>query len=849
MDIAAPIPAPHPTDDASAVDRLRANIVAKLTYQVGKSPNVASERDWFVATALAVRDSVLDCWFDSTRRIYESGAKRVYYLSLEFLIGRLLFDAIGNLGLLDEVRAALAAEGVDLDRLREQEPDAALGNGGLGRLAACFMESMATLGVPAYGYGIRYENGLFRQVLDHGIQQELPEDWLSLGNPWEFERAEVAYPIGFGGTVARHEGADGSTVYEWQPAELLSAVAYDMPVIGGPAPDSPAPDSPGGVRPLHHANTLRLWSAQATTPMHLDDFNRGDHVGAMRDRMRTEAVSRVLYPGDESDAGQELRLRQEFFFASASLQDLLRRHLEQFGTLANLSDKAAIQLNDTHPAIAVAEMMRLLVDVHGTEWGAAWATTVATFAYTNHTLLPEALETWPVSLMERLLPRHMQIIYLLNGHHLEHLSAHGPVEETLLRTLSVIDEQHGRRVRMGHLAFLGSHSINGVSALHTGLMQKTVFRDLNAQYPGRINNKTNGVTFRRWLHRANPGLTALLVDTLGPRVLLDATALEDLRAHADDSGFQAAFAQQRLSRKEALARLIAERTGTQVDPRALFDVQVKRIHEYKRQLLNILQAVALYDAIRAQPTRDWVPRIKIFAGKAAPGYRVAKQVIRLAYDVAQVINSDPSVAGRLKMVFLPNYNVSLAEVIIPAADLSEQISTAGMEASGTGNMKLALNGALTIGTLDGANVELRDHVGADNIFIFGMTADQVLARTQRGLAAHDDVEACPALKQALDAIRSGVFSPGEPGRYQELVQNLMERDVFMIAADFQSYQDQQAAVDQLWTDPAAWWRKSILNTAGVAWFSSDRTITEYATGIWNTPPQARPEPTMRSAEP
>jgi len=843
MDVVAPAPAsdtPHPRtmDEASPADRMRASIVAKLTYQVGKSPIAASERDWFVATALAVRDSILDCWFDTTRRTYASGAKRVYYLSLEFLIGRLLFDAIGNLGLLDEVRAALAAEGVDLDRLREHEPDAALGNGGLGRLAACFMESMATLGIPAYGYGIRYEHGLFRQVIEDGIQQELPEDWLSLGNPWEFERSEVAYPVGFGGNVAWQEGTNGSTVYAWQPAEMLSAVAYDMPVIGGPSPAGP-----DGAGPRHHANTLRLWAAQAATPMHLDDFNRGDHVGAMRDRVRTEAVSRVLYPGDESDAGQELRLRQEFFFASASLQDLLRRHLEQFGTLMNLADKAAIQLNDTHPAIAVAEMMRLLVDVHGIEWSAAWDITVATFAYTNHTLLPEALETWPVSLMERLLPRHMQIIYLLNGSHLERVSAQGPVDEALLRTLSIIDERHGRRVKMGHLAFLGSHSINGVSALHTSLMRRTVFRDLNAQYGGRINNKTNGITFRRWLHRANPGLTKLLVDTLGPRVLLDAGALADLRAHAGDPAFQAAFAQQRLGRKEALARVIADRTGIHVNPHALFDVQVKRIHEYKRQLLNILQAVALYDAIRAQPTRDWVPRVKIFAGKAAPGYRVAKQVIRLAYDVAQVINSDPSVAGRLKMVFLPNYNVSLAEVIIPAADLSEQISTAGMEASGTGNMKLALNGALTIGTLDGANVEIRDHVGPPNMFIFGMTADQVLARTQRGLAAYDDVAASPALGQALEAIRSGVFSPNEPGRYQDLVHNLLERDVFMIAADFQSYQNQQAAVAQLWLDPAAWWQASILNTAGVAWFSSDRTITEYATEIWNAPPQARPGPT------
>ncbi len=844
----AAVPDPRLAGETPA-EQMRARIVARLTYQVGKAPLVASERDWFVATALAVRDSVLDCWFESTRRTYENGGKRVYYLSLEFLIGRLLFDAIGNLGLMEEVRAALAAEGVDLERLREQEPDAALGNGGLGRLAACFMESMATLGIPAYGYGIRYEHGLFRQVIVDGIQQELPEDWLSLGNPWEFERAEVAYPIGFGGTVVRQDGA-GGTAYAWHPAETLLAVAFDMPVVGGPVVDGPLLDGSVGAAQAHHANTLRLWSAQASTPMQLDDFNRGDHVGAMRDRVRIEAVSRVLYPGDESDAGQELRLRQEFFFASASLQDLLRRHLEQFGTLANLSDKAAIQLNDTHPAIAVAEMMRLLVDVHGVEWAAAWAATVKTFAYTNHTLLPEALETWPVSLMERLLPRHMQIIYLLNARHLERVTAHGTADEALLRTLSVIDERHGRRVRMGHLAFLGSHSINGVSALHTGLMQKTVFRDLHAQYPGRINNKTNGVTFRRWLHRANPGLTSLLVETLGPRVLQDAAALADLRPHAGDPGLQAAFARQRQVRKEALARVIADRTGITVNPGALFDVQVKRIHEYKRQLMNILHAVALYDSSRALPTRDWVPRVKIFAGKAAPGYRAAKQVIRLACDVAQAINSDPSVNGRLKVVFLPNYNVSLAEAIIPAADLSEQISTAGMEASGTGNMKLALNGALTIGTLDGANVELRDHVGPDNIFIFGMTADQVLARTQRGLAAHDDVAACPALHQALDAIRSGVFSPNEPSRYQELVHNLLERDTFMIAADFQSYLDQQEAVKQLWLHPAAWWRASILNTAGVAWFSSDRTITEYATEIWDAMPQAGsgPQPAPGSAE-
>ena len=816
---------------------LRQRICAKLTYQVGKSTDTASERDWFVATALAVRDTVVDCWFETTRSAYRTGAKRVYYLSLEFLIGRLLFDTIGNLGLMEPVREALAAEGVDLDRLRTEEPDAALGNGGLGRLAACFMESMATLGIPSFGYGIRYEHGLFRQVLDHGVQQELPEDWLQLGNPWEFERADVSYPIGFGGTVNAHTGADGRITYAWVPAETLSAVAFDMPVVGGAGRGAPSESGP-----QHGANTLRLWSAVAATPLHLDEFNRGDHVGAMRDRVRTESVSRILYPGDESDAGQELRLRQEFFFASASLQDLIRRHISQFGTIQTLADKVAIQLNDTHPAIGVAELMRLLVDVHGVAWDEAWRITVGCFSYTNHTLLPEALETWAVPLMERLLPRHMQIIYLLNGRHLEHVRSIGQGADWQLASASLIDERHGRRVRMGHLAFLGSHAINGVSALHTSLIQRSLFANLDAIYPGRIQNKTNGITFRRWLFRANPDLTQLIRDTIGDAFLADPEALSKLADHASDGGVQRAFARQRLRAKERLASTILERTGVNVDPTALFDVQIKRIHEYKRQLLNIIQAVAQYDAIRAQPGRDWVPRVKIFAGKAAPGYVVAKQVIRLAYDVAQVINTDPSVAGRLKIVFLPNYNVSLAEIIIPAADLSEQISTAGMEASGTGNMKLALNGALTIGTLDGANVEIRDRVGADNIFIFGMTADQVHTRSQRGLGGHDAIGASPPLQQALQSIGSGVFSPAEPQRYAGLVAALAERDPFMVAADFDSYVAQQAAVDRLWADTAGWWQSAINNTARIGWFSSDRAIAEYAADIWHVPVRQATQP-------
>ena len=827
----APLPSLQPLSDGADAAVLKQRILVRLTYQVGKAPEVASQRDWFMATALMVRDAMVDRWFESTRRTYKRGDKRVYYLSLEFLIGRLLFDALGNLGLTDAVRDALAELGVDLDQLREQESDAALGNGGLGRLAACFMESMATLAIPAYGYGIRYEHGLFRQTLTGGLQQELPEDWLRFGNPWEFERPEVAYTIGFGGSVQVSHDDQGRAAYAWHLGETLSAVAYDTPVIGGA--------SAAGER---HANTLRLWSARAASPLHLEDFNRGDHVGAMRERARTEAISRVLYPSDESDAGQELRLRQEFFFASASLQDLLRRHLDQFGDLDTLPDKAAVQLNDTHPAIGIAELMRLLVDVHGMEWAQAWRITVATVSYTNHTLLPEALETWPVSLMERLLPRHMQIIYLLNARHLEGVRARGPGKggdegggDALLAAASMIDERHGRRVRMGHLAFIGSHAINGVSALHTELLQRTVFRDLDSLYGGRISNKTNGITFRRWLHRANPGLIKLIVDTVGARVLHDADVLAELAPHAADPAFQQAFAAQRRRRKEALARAISERTGVSVDPGALFDVHVKRIHEYKRQLLNVLHAVALYDSLRAQPTHDRGRRVKILAGKAAPGYRMAKQIIRLACDVAGVINSDPAVGDRLKLVFLPNYNVSLAELIIPAADLSEQISTAGMEASGTGNMKLALNGALTIGTLDGANVEIRDRVGAANMFIFGLTAGQVAARSQGDLAAHDAVAGCPALAQALRAIASGVFSPSEPDRYRGLVEGLLAHDRFLIATDFASYCDAQASVDALWQDPARWWQSSILNTAHLAWFSSDRAIAEYAQEIWSVP--------------
>lgn len=814
---------PPAADLSPGAAEMRARILSKLTYEVGKSAATANARDWFVATACAVRDPIIERWLATTRRVDESGAKRVSYMSLEFLIGRLLSDGLINLGITAEVREALRSIGTDLATVRAQEPDAALGNGGLGRLAACYMESMASIGVPAHGYGIRYEHGLFRQTIGAGSwQREIPEDWLAWGNPWEFRRPELTFDVGFGGAVAVEYDDDGSARYRWEPAEFVSALAYDTPVVGA-----------GG----HTVNTLRLWSARASNPLKLDAFNKGDHVGALEERVRTEAISRVLYPSDDTPAGLELRLRQEFFFVSASLQDMVRRHVRHHPDLLDFAEKNAIQLNDTHPAIGIAELMRLLVDVHGVAWEDAWRVTSNAFNYTNHTLLPEALEMWPVPLMERLLPRHMQIIYLINNAHLERAKEVPNASDAFLAAVSLIDETHGRRVRMGHLAYVGARRINGVSALHTELMRNTIFRDLDQVHPGRITNKTNGITFRRWLGTTNEGLAHLVRDTIGVDPVAEPESLHLLAAFADDRPLQEAFLAQRRAKKEALGGLIRSELGFSVDPDAMFDVHIKRIHEYKRQLLNVLQAVALYGRIRAHPTESHVPRVKIFAGKAAASYHRAKQVIQLAHDVARVVNSDPSVRGLLKIAFLPNYNVTLAETIIPAADLSEQISTAGMEASGTGNMKFALNGALTIGTLDGANVEIRDHVGPDNIFIFGLTVEQVERRRRHGLEAmaRAAVAASPALEDVLDAVRSGVFSPEEPSRYHGLIDDLLANDRFLVTADFDFYCAAQDEVDRAWRDPRGWWRRAIRNTAGMGWFSSDRAIREYAAEIWQVP--------------
>ena len=786
-------------------------LVNHLIYSVGKDPEHAVPRDWCVALSLAVRDRVVDHWMESTRRTYDRDSKRVYYLSMEFLIGRLLADTIANLGLTEACETALSELGVDFDQIAREEPDAALGNGGLGRLAACFLDSASTLGIPTYGYGLRYEHGLFKQSIDQGWQVEQPEDWLIQGHPWEFERPEVLFPVGFYGSVDEDAGQCA-----WRPGETVMAAAYDTPVAGWRG---------------RHVNTLRLWAAKPANLFDLASFNRGDYLNAAAQQIRAETITRILYPDDTNPQGQELRLRQEYFFSSASVQDLLRRFLQHHKDLTRLPDYAAIQLNDTHPAIAVPEIVRILEDEHGLPFERALDVTRDTVSYTNHTLLPEALERWPVDLLGRLLPRHLQIIRAMDDRHLGAIES-GPVSKDAVR---ILDGEHRDVVRMGHLAFVGSHRVNGVSALHTDLMKQTVFHQLHQLYPDKIINQTNGVTPRRWLHGCNKPLADLITDVIGDTWIADLDALQGLEAFVDDQQFRDRFEAAKLANKTRLADLIVERNGVRVDPTALFDVQIKRIHEYKRQLLNILQAVAQYQSILKDPDGAWQPRVRIFAGKAAPGYSMAKKIIKLINDVSDVVNNDAVVGDRLKIVYLENYNVSLAERLIPAADLSEQISTAGMEASGTGNMKFALNGALTVGTLDGANVEIRDRVGAENIFIFGKTAEQVAARRAGGARGRTAVEASSALTDVLEVISSGLFSPQEPNLFDDIIGGLYDHDYFMVAADFDAYNGVQSEISRVFSDKQEWTRRAILNTARTGWFSSDRTIRSYAREIWNVP--------------
>jgi starch phosphorylase len=797
---------------------LKRSILKRLVYSVGKDTDFAVPRDWCVALTLAVRQRLMDRWMATTKQVYETDVKRVYYLSMEFLIGRLLADTMLNLGMVDVCRAALADLNVDLDEILDEEPDAALGNGGLGRLAACFMDSMSTLGIAAYGYGIRYEHGLFRQHIAEGWQIEEAEEWLIQGgNPWELNRSEARYTVPFGGIV----DANAPNRDCWHPTEQVIAVGNDMAIAGWKA---------------KHVNTLRLWSAKPAQTFDLSRFNEGNYLEAAQHEVLAETLSRVLYPDDSTPQGRELRLKQEFFFTSASLQDLMRRFLSTHDSLLALPEHAAIQLNDTHPAIAVPELMRLLVDQHGFKMKEAFRITRECISYTNHTLLPEALERWPLDMFKRVLPRHLQIIERIDQFFTSEISDSGTdVKPEQVCALDHLDG-NGGSVRMGNLAFIGSHKVNGVSELHTDLMAQTVFHDLHKVFPGRIVNMTNGVTPRRWLYNCNPELSDLITTAIGDGWVGDLEQIEALNEHVDDSAFLEDFALAKRKNKETLARDIQQRLGIVVSPDAMFDVQIKRIHEYKRQLLNALQIVARYQAILANPDADWLPLVKIFSGKAAPSYSTAKLIIKLINDIAEKVNNDPVVGDRLKVIYIPNYNVTRAEIIIPGADLSEQISTAGMEASGTGNMKLALNGALTIGTLDGANVEIMQHVGEDNIFIFGLTAEQVEARRAENYQPMHIIEESPRLEAVLLDIANGTFSNGDTQRYKPLLDGLYHNDYFMLTADFGDYLSRQRDVGAAYRDKKRWFRSAVLNTANVGWFSSDRAIRSYDREIWHSKP-------------
>ena len=808
----------------SSTTSVAKRIEEQLLDNVGVEPAAASPAELTQALSQVARQRLSQRWVQTQVAQRTAKARRVYYFSMEFLMGRTLSNALAALELHGEAADALTAHAQRLEDVADHEPDAALGNGGLGRLAACFLDSMATLGLPSFGYGIRYEYGMFAQEIRDGCQIEHPDPWLENGTPWEFLRPAITYPVSFGGWVEHSGSGDGARAL-WRPHGEVEAKAYDMVVPGH------------GTR---NVSTLRLWRAAAPAHIDLHAFNTGDYARAASVKNEFENISWVLYPNDSTPAGRELRLRQEYFFVAASTQDLIARHLEENGTLLNLSDKVAIHLNDTHPAIGVAELMRLLCDVHHMAWDAAWAICGKVFSYTNHTLMPEALETWPVGLMQHVLPRHLEIILRINKELLDLAARHRPGDMGFLARLSLIDESGERRVRMANLSIVGSHKVNGVSALHSRLLVETIFKDFASLWPERFTNMTNGVTPRRWLAHANPGLADLLDTTLGTQWRFDLDRLRALDQHADDVVFRDRFSAVKRANKARLATLIERRCGVLVDPASLFDVQVKRIHEYKRQLLNLLHVVTRYQAILADPHANWVPRTVIFAGKAASSYAMAKTIVRLIHDVGAVVNQDARVGGKLKVVFLPNYGVSVAETIMPGADLSEQISTAGTEASGTGNMKLALNGALTIGTDDGANIEIREQVGDDNIFIFGLKTPEVQALRQHGYQPLRWYESVPALKAVLDAIGSGEFSADEPGRYRALVDSLLwGGDHYLLLADYESYVATQARVDELYRRPADWARRAIANVAGMGAFSSDRTIRQYASQIWNIAPQSR----------
>ncbi len=800
-----------------SVETLKRAFADNLFYLQGKDESIATATDYYVALAYTLRDRLLKRWLQTFKTYMEKKTKIVYYLSAEFLMGRHLGNSLINLDLYDKVRQAVKESGLDLDELLEQEPDPGLGNGGLGRLAACFLDSLATLEIPAVGCGIRYEFGIFHQTIQEGWQAEIPDKWLRFGNPWEIAHPEQSIEIKFGGHTEVYHDEKGHYRSRWIPANSVIGIPYDTPVPG---------------YDTDTVNPLRLWRTEASDDFNFDAFNSGNYDGAVAEKMRSETISKVLYPNDNTPQGKQLRLEQQFFFVSCSLQDIIRTHLNRFPDLHNLPEAVAIQLNDTHPAVAIAEMMRLLLDEHGLAWDTAWRITQNTFAYTNHTLMPEALEKWPVSLFGFLLPRHLEIIYEINRRFLEDVKLWYPDDKEMITRLSLIEEGSEKFVRMANLACVGSHAINGVAALHTELLKQDTLRDFYKLWPEKFFNKTNGVTPRRWVLLSNPELSELFTSKIGEGWLKDMDKLQQLETYVDDPAFCKEWDQIKLDNKRSLAEYIRRHNGIQVDPHSLFDIQVKRIHEYKRQHLNVLHIITLYNRIKKNPNIDITPRTFIFGGKAAPGYFMAKLMIKLVNAVADVVNSDPDVRGRLKVVFLANFNASLGQRIYPAADLSEQVSTAGKEASGTGNMKFAMNGSLTIGTLDGANIEIREEAGAENFFLFGLTADQVYKMKAAGYNPHEYYSSNSELKAVINRIASGHFSHGDREMFKPMLDSLMYDDPYMLFADYQSYIDCQDEVSKAFMDRQKWTKMSILNSIRMGKFSSDRTIQEYCDQIW-----------------
>ena len=807
--------------DLGLVEIVKREFNEALFTVLGRFPESATPNDLYLALALAARRELLRRSVATSETYYRKASRTVVYLSAEFLLGPHLGNNLLNLGVEAETRQAMAELGHDLDRILAQEEEPGLGNGGLGRLAACYMDSLATLAIPAIGYGIRYEFGIFDQLIHDGWQVEKTDKWLALGNPWEIPRPEIAFDVGLGGRTEPGSRERAHYFVRWLPERVVRGVAYDTPILG----------YRNGT-----ANLLRLWKAEAAESFDFAAFNVGDYWGAVDKKVASENLTKVLYPNDEQLRGKRLRLEQQYFFVSCALQDMIRIHLQKGAPLSGLADKYAVQLNDTHPAVAVAELMRLLVDVHGLGWDEAWETTRRTFAYTNHTLLPEALEKWAVELFGAVLPRHLEIVYEINRRFLDLVRERYPGDAQRVERLSLIDESGPRSVRMAHLASVGSYRINGVAALHTELLKRDVLRDFHALWPEKFVNVTNGVTPRRFLALANPRLARLVSEAIGDGWPRELDRLRELEPLAEDASFRAKWRAVKRAAKADLAALVEARAGVACDPDSLFDVQVKRIHEYKRQHLNLLHVIALWQRLRREPPATLAPRTVIFGGKAAPGYRVAKLIIKLVHAVAEVVNADPATRDRLRVAFLPDYNVTNCMPIFPAAELSEQISTAGKEASGTGNMKFAMNGALTIGTLDGANVEIREAVGAENFFLFGLTVDEIRVLRSAGYQPRERYHADPELRAVLDALADGTFARGDAALFQPLVESLLGEDPWLLLADFRAYVDRQAEVEQAYLDPERWTRMSILNTARMGRFSSDRSISDYCRDVWRVGP-------------